>query len=187
MSKLNKFAKVGIKIVEIVHWAMVVAGLILLTTCFVAPNTILELLSRVQNELRIYSYTVELLGHINESGLSLIKISCVALILMCGLMAMISRNIYLIFMAMEGRNKNMQEAGPFQKDIARMVREIGIFFISMPVVGFLLSIAIRLVMGPEIAEISVDIGSVVIGIVVLCLSEVFTYGQELQEEVDGLL
>jgi len=187
MSKLNKFAKVGIKIVEIVHWAMVVAGFILLATCFVAPNTILELLSRIQNELRIYSFTVELLGLINESGLTLIKISCVALILMCGLMAMIARNVYLIFMAMEGRNKNMQETGPFQKDVARMVREIGIFFLCMPVVGFLLSIAIRLVMGPEIADLSIDFGNIVIGIVVLCLSEIFMYGQGLQEEVDGLL
>ena len=43
------------------------------------------------------------------------------------LMAMVFRNVYLIFKTAEGKTWFSKGATPFQPDIVRMVREIGIF------------------------------------------------------------
>ena len=51
----------------------------------------------------------------------------VAGILLLSLMAMVFRNAYLII-------KNSRGGTPFQEDNARMVKEIGIFYISMPII-----------------------------------------------------
>ena len=78
-------------------------------------------------------------------------------------------------------------ATPFQHDITRMVREIGIFYISVPVIGLIMSVIARMVIGYETAEISMSLSGLISGILILCLSQVFSYGMELQKDVDGLL
>ena len=97
-----------------------------------------------------------------------------------GLMAMVFRNVYLIL-------RNSENATPFQPDNVRMVREIGIFLIAVPVVGLLVSMAARLVLGVDAVEGSVNLGSVMVGLVVLCLSRFFARGMELENETEGLL
>lgn len=68
-----------------------------------------------------------------------------------------------------------------------MVKEIGIFSIAMPVIGFVMSIITRLVCGVEVAEISVNFSGLMIGLVVLCLTQFFAHGVSLEEDVEGLL
>ena len=68
-----------------------------------------------------------------------------------------------------------------------MMKEIGIFAIAVPVIGFIMSIIVRLVTGVETAEISVDMGGIFMGIIVLCLTQYFVHGADLEKDVDGLL
>ena len=60
-------------------------------------------------------------------------------------------------------------------------------FLYYPVVGLIMSIVVRLVIGAEAAEISVGQGGIFMGIIVLCLTQYFVYGAELEKDVDGLL
>lgn len=68
-----------------------------------------------------------------------------------------------------------------------MQQKFGIFLIAVPVTGLIISIIARAVIGVEIAEISVRFDGIIIGLLVLCLSNFFAYGSELQKDVDGLL
>jgi len=51
----------------------------------------------------------------------------------------------------------------------------------------IVSLVLRIIIPPEMCEISVNFSSVVMGLVVLCLSQYFAYGAQLQEDVDGLV
>ena len=110
---------------------------------------------------------------------------CAVIIL--SLMAMVFRNVNLILKTTLGKTKFSKGQTPFQKDNTRMVREIGIFFISVPVISFVVSVIARAVLGVDNAEISVDFQNLIIGIIVLCLSQSFAYGNELQDQADETL
>ncbi len=107
--------------------------------------------------------------------------------LICVLAAMVMRNICLIFKTTEGKTKFSKGSTPFQPDNIRMVREIGIFMIAMPVVELILAIIARIVIPGGEVEMSVNLVQVIMGMVVLALSQYFAYGMELQNEVDGLV
>lgn len=101
-------------------------------------------------------------------------------VIILAVMAMVFRNLHLIF-------KKSENATPFQKDNIRMMREISIFSIAVPVIGFIMSVIIRLVTGVETAELSIDMAGIFMGIIVLCLTQFFVHGAELEKDVDGLL
>lgn len=103
------------------------------------------------------------------------------------LMAWVFRDVNLILRTTQGLTKFSQGKTPFQKDNVRMMREIGIFFLAIAVVEFVLSSVAVLVIGPELAEVSADFSGIVIGILMLCLSQVFAQGMEMQNDVDGLV
>ena len=109
------------------------------------------------------------------------------LALTLALMAMVARNVHLIFKTAEGRTWFSKGATPFQPDIIRMVREIGIFTIAIPVVQFIMSVVARIALGPDVVESSLGMMTVFVGLVVLALSQYFAYGMQLQNEVDGLV
>lgn len=62
-------------------------------------------------------------------------------------MAMVFRNVYLIFRTAKGKTWFAKGDTPFQKDIVRMVREIGIFYLAVPIVSLLMSVVAVLVLG----------------------------------------
>ena len=101
-------------------------------------------------------------------------------VIILAVMAMIFRNLHLIF-------RKSENSTPFQKDNIRMMKEIGFFAISLPVIGFIMSIIIRLITGVETAEISIDMDGIFMGIIVLCITQFFVHGVELEKDVDGLL
>jgi len=103
------------------------------------------------------------------------------------LMAWVFRNANLILRTTQGLTKFSQGKTPFQKDNVRMMREIGIFFLAIWVVQLVFSSIAVMVIGPELAEVSVDMMGIVIGILMLCLSQVFAIGQKMQEDMDGLV
>ena len=50
-----------------------------------------------------------------------------------------------------------------------------------------MSVIIRLVTGVETAELSVDTAGIFMGIIVLCLTQFFVHGAQLEKDVDGLI
>ena len=76
---------------------------------------------------------------------------------------------------------------PFQAENIRMLKEIGIFSISIPIVGLMMSIVCRLVLGVDVVETSVNVYGFTMGMVVFCLTQFFSHGVELEKDVDGIL
>ena len=68
-----------------------------------------------------------------------------------------------------------------------MIREIGIFSIAVPVVGLIMSIIAKLVVGVDVLDTSVSLDSFVMGIVILALTNFFAHGAKLEKDVDGLV
>lgn len=50
-----------------------------------------------------------------------------------------------------------------------------------------MSVIIRLVIGVDAVEININQSGLFMGIIVLCLTQYFIYGAELEKDVDGLL
>lgn len=121
-----------------------------------------------------------------------INSAAMILFLLCGamtleLMAWVFRDTYLILRTTQGLTKFSQGKTPFQKDNVRMMREIGIFFISITVVQLIFSVIAALVIGPEQVESSVGMMGLVTGLLMLCLSQVFALGMQMQNDMDGLV
>ncbi len=115
-------------------------------------------------------------GAVNGTAVLLFAIGA---FLITGLFAMIFRDVRLIL-----RNAH---ANPFTKDNIRMLREIGIFSISAPVVGLIMSLISRIALGVDCMEGTVEVDGLVMGLLMLCLTQILTRGAELQRDVDGLV
>ncbi len=96
-------------------------------------------------------------------------------------MGMIFRNVRLIF-----KSAWSDGAAFFNADVIRMVREIGIFCMAVPVIGFAALATGRIILGSDL-EASVQLHGFALGFVVLCLSLFFARGMELEHEVEGLV
>ncbi len=98
-------------------------------------------------ELNVYGF--EILapvtnGSVDQMTLFLFGIGAIIIL---AIMAMVFRNLYLII-------KRSGESTPFQPDNIRMRKEIGYFAISVPIIGFVMSIVCRLVLGVDTMELN---------------------------------
>ena len=185
MKGLNKFGKVITKILEVFHWV----GAVLMTAATVcsmaAPGWVkyfvgFDAKDCCGADLEVYGFEVNAPVTDGNTDMLTFMLFGIGAVIILAFMAMVFRNLHLIF-------KKSENATPFQKDNVRMMREIGIFSIAVPVIGFIMSIIIRLVTGVETAEISIDTAGIFMGIIVLCLKQFFVHGTELEKDVDGLL
>lgn len=182
MKKLDKATLILAKLVEIGHWIAAVSMVVVFVLSFIMGTGVFAGgdVAAPAESLTAYGYEVEIAFPARPSSLAALRLFCVGALVIFGLMAMVFRNIYLIL-------KRSENATPFQKDNVRMVREIGIFLIAVPVIGLIMGTLGRLIMGPEVFEGSVGVGSFMVGLAVLCLSQFFARGVELETETDGLL
>ena len=185
MKGINKLAKIITKILEVFHWVAVLLMTAATVCSVVAPKWIgyfvsFDVKEGYGAELSVYGFEVNapvVNGNIDMTSFMLFGIGAIIIL---AIMAMVFRNLYLIF-------KKSENATPFQKDNIRMMKEIGIFSIAVPVIGLIMSIIVRLVIGVDVAEISINQSGIFMGIIVLCLTQYFVYGAELEKDVDGLL
>lgn len=185
MKGLNKLGKVLTKILEVFQW--VGASLMLAATiCSVAaPDWVKYFVGFDAKDccganLEVYGFEVNapvVNGSVDMTSFLIFGIGAVMILVV---MAMVFRNLHLIF-------KKSENTTPFQMENVRLVREIGIFTIAIPVIGFIMSIIARLVTGSEVAEISIDMSGVLMGVIILCLTQFFAHGVALENDVDGLL
>ena len=184
MKSIQKIALVLTKILELLHWVGT-ASMAALAICSVAAGPWLSgLLERIlpqyRPELNTYGYEMTVTnaaGAVEPRAVLLFGISAVFIL---SLMAMVFRNVHLIL-------KKSQESTPFQPDNIRMLREIGIFCIVVPVIGLVMSAVSRLVQGLDAVETSVNLYGFSMGIFVLCLTQSFAHGAALEQDVEGLV
>ena len=179
--RLYRVTKVLSKLAEVACWigsvAMVV-GLVL--TLVLGEKAVVMTPGEVEVSLNSFGFEVLVVDAAGALDLAALRLYLVGGALLMGLMAMVFRNVNLILKAIELDS-------PFQADNIRRVKEIGYFLMAMPVAGLVLSTVGRLLLGHAYAEINVDLGSLLPGLVVLCLSQIFARGMELEQDVDGLL
>ena len=185
MKGINKLGKIITKILEVFHW--VGAALLLAATiCSVAASNWVKYFVDFDAKeccganLEVYGFEVNAPVVNGNTDMTSFMLFGIGGIIILAVMAMAFRNLHLIF-------KKSENGTPFQKDNIRMMKEIGIFSIAVPVIGFIMSIIVRLVTGVETAEISIDMGGIFMGIIVLCLTQYFVHGANLEKDVDGLL
>ncbi len=187
---LNRIVKIISQIAEICYWigsGMVAAILIAMA----AGN--FDLMSRLSSvdpaagkDLVAFGFSISTVDAAGKDIWGAYVIFFVTLLIMLVMMAMICRNIYLIFKTTEGKTKFSEGKTPFQPANIRMVREIVIFLIVMPAAGLIMSAVARAALG-GLAECSMDLHFIVVGLVVICLARFFRYGTQLQTDVDGLV
>ncbi|MCQ2513667.1 MAG: DUF2975 domain-containing protein [Ruminococcus sp.] len=186
---MNKAVKIICKISEIAMWITTAVMLLLTILTVVAPQQLAELLKSGMDGAYLSINGLECEIIYEQSGLLMQPVALIlfiASIISGTLGAMIFRNIYLVFKLSEGNSKHSKGVTPFQPDNVRMIREIGIFAISIPIIQFIASIAIHLVSGiPGTAVLSV--GGIFFGIVILALSRIFQYGADLEKDAEGLI
>lgn len=187
---MNKLVKVMCKVLEIMMW-MATATMALGTILSIAvPTTIVSFFGMGNDGSTSLSINGIEGVVLNTQNGSLIQSSAIILfagsIITFSLTAMIFRNIYLVFKLSEGNSKHSKGATPFQPDNVRMIREIGIFAISIPLVQIVMSIIAQLVSGLS-GDLSVSMNGIVFGIIILALSRFFQHGADLENDTAGLI
>ena len=149
MKGIDKLAKVVTKVLEVTHWVAEALMLAAAISIVAAPQWLGYFvgLDTMGQEVELSAYGFEIMapvvnGMVDTKTFVLFAIGAVIIF---SLVAMIFRNLYLIIKKSEGTT-------PFQKDNVRMMREIGIFSIGIPVIGLIMNIIARLVLGPERSE-----------------------------------
>lgn len=180
MRKLDKATRVLAKVVEVAHWIGAVSMLVGLVLSFFDGMVQAGPADLAGESLACYGFEAAVVNAAGQVDLTALRCFCAAGAVILSLMAMVFRNIYLIM-------KKSENDTPFQKDNVRMVREIGIFMIAVPLMGLAANILLRVLVGADGVETSEDLSGVLIGLVVLCLSRIFARGVELEADADGLV
>lgn len=184
MKGINTAAKVVTKILEVGHWVAV--GLMALAAVFsaAAPDLLRFVMDtqalKENSELSAYGFEVTAANAAGEINHTRLLLFCIGAMVIYILMALVFRNLHLII-------KKSENSTPFQSDNIRRLKQIGIFSILIPIIGVAMSTIIRLIVGVDAVETSIDQSGVITGIIVLCLTQYFVHGAELEKDVDGLL
>lgn len=172
------------KILELLHWigaaAMLAFGVFAIATRQGEHHALERLISECGKALSCYGFEISVADSSGAVNMTAILLFAIAAIMIFSLVAMIFRNIYLIV-------KKSKNSTPFQSDNIRMLKEIGIFSISVPIAGLVMSIIARIALGVDDVETSVNMYGFTMGVIVLCLTQFFVRGAELEKDVEGLL
>lgn len=191
MKGLNRAVLILSKALEILHWGACTLMAFLIGMLVFARDWTVSTLEAGIPEFgtEVSTYGLELMPVLPDGSINftMMIIFLIGAIITIALMAMVFRNVYLIIKTAEGRTKFSEGKTPFQSSIVRMTREIGIFLISTPVVGLIFSILAQVIGNSETVTATLSLETLIIGLFVLCLSQFFNYGKQLQTDVDGLL
>lgn len=178
--KINKAVAVIARIMEIINWILVGLTAFDAVLCAVFGPSIVKFLMDVEDgDFSALGLSVNVSG---EDGKAMVPVLIITLIYTAvgsALMAMIFRNINLVFKISVG-------ASPFRPANVRLIRQIGIFAIVIPIINFIFSIAVSLLLHGKV-DGSLPTESIFFGFVVLCLSRFFEYGVQLENDAEGLV
>ena len=177
------------KIAEVLHWCFAGAMLIGAFVAIIRPIPVTEWVRYTvlhgETTLSSYGFGVSIVNADGTPQPTMIVCFAIGSAITLGLMAMIFRNVYLILKTAKGKTWFANGDTPFQQNIVRMFREIGIFFIAVSVMSIISEIIVNLV-GGELTD-GFNYLSCFIGLVFLCISQFFNYGTRLEKDLDGLV
>ena len=188
-SKLNKAVTIIAKIAEVFMWIGAAFSIVITALVATGNQGMMWLFTDAaeQSVLSTGGFTIVTAGLASGQLVAAYIVFFVTFLITCVLMALVFRNIYLSFKTAAGKTKFSEGETPFQPAIIRMVREIGIFCIAIPIVQLIMSIIGTAVIGPDVFEGSVGLFGIFVGLVVLCLAQFFAYGAQLQRDTEGLV
>lgn len=195
MKTVQKTAMIVSKVCECTYWIAEAVFTVLFLASLAARGWMKELIMQIfekagsgieSAEFKLLGFELNLSvnGEISMTAFSLL---CFSAILLAFLSAMVFRNLYLILRTTLGKTSFSKGQTPFQKDNVRMIREIGIFYIAESLLGLIMGIICRLILGSESTGLSIGLNNILAGIVFICLSKTFAYGTKLQDDVEGLV
>lgn len=191
MKKMNKAIMIIAKIAEVMNWigaAVMLVGTIIVSCKKLGFMDFLETLNEEPlTEMTVSGFSISIVNNAGLYDTAALIIFFIVGMISAITMAMIFRNCYLILRTTEGKTWFSKGETPFQPDNIRMVREIGIFSIGLPIVQTIFSIIAKLIIGVDNVETSVQFTGFIFGLVSLCLSQYFSYGAELEADVEGLV
>ncbi len=184
MKGIKNAVKTISKIVEICHYVgaalMAAAGVL----SIVSPQNlkyVMDVKDLIANpEVSVYGFEAMLAnatGQINYIAHALYALGGAAILLF---MALIFKNLGSII-------EKAEEKSPFCSENVKSLKRIGIYSIAIPLAGLLMSVVMRIAIGHEFAEISLNQSGIMMGLVVFVLTSYFAHGAELEQDVDGLL
>ncbi len=174
-----KAGKVLSKIVEVISWiGMVMLFLMAVLFLFAPEQMRRDLLP--QGGLSIHGTEMA----IDAAAASLPVASMVILLLGGALGFGVTA---WLFRLMHQVLKTAETAPPVHPENVRRIERIGWLAIAMPVLGLVISLVAQLFCPGYVFEINIDLTGIVMGVLVLCLSQFFAQGAALQNDVDGLV
>lgn len=185
---LNRTLSVISKIVELASWLGVALGLLCFAGSFNKDVT-REIVAGKSGMVQGIGFELGLITNTGVINYFAVSMYYIGVVIAFALIALIFRNLDIILHTISGRYEKAESTSPFQKDVVKRVKRIGILSIAMPVVSFVITAityVISLINGYPV-DVSMSLEGVVIGLVCLCLTQIFSYGAKLEEEVDGLL
>lgn len=184
MKGISKLGLIVSKFLEILHFIAAALMVVLGISSVVATDALQKILSAgaVENGpyFATYGFEVNVTNAMGNVDMTLFLIFCVGAAVILTLFALVFRNVNLIL-------KGSEKETPFQKKNIHRLKQIGLMVLAVPVLGVVFQWLCFCVVGVDHVEISVDLGSLVLGILILCLTQFFAHGAELEEDVDGLL
>lgn len=178
-SKLLKFGKIATRIVEVFCWLGVALTLICAIACMVNGDWTAEHMLTGE-PIRYNGLTVadsaETIGAVLPVVATALLGGCISLALMA-----------IMFHTMHKVLVSTETGSPFQSANVKRIERIGWLAIVSPIVGWLLTMLCKLILGDTMMEPSLDLTGLVMGLMVLILSRFFAYGVSLQNDVDGLV
>ena len=171
MKVINKIVIIILKILEVSHWVATVLMAVATASSLIAPQKVInfvefDIKDYDRAELSVYGFEVDALVTNGDVDMTAFFLFGIGATIVLELMAMVFRNLYLIF-------KKMENTTVVSKDNTCLMKEIGIFSIAILVVECIMSIIIRFVVSTDIAEVSISLGGIIMGVIVFCLTRYF--------------
>ena len=184
-NKLYSFTKTTSRVLQVIMMAAAVFCIVgAVIVYFALSDSLLDIVKQQVldgklsvNELGMTLEEFSKLGDIRVVGV----LGCLYGLICTTLGSMIFGNIYKVFKNIEN------DTTPFTKENVRLIKEIGIYAIVSPFVGAVISLVMAIIFKSPNFRATIDVTTLFMGFVVLCLSQFFAHGVELEDEVNGLL
>lgn len=195
MHNINLITMILAKIAEVAHWLLVVVVAFFAICSITRPSWFGHALNKMiddgdtsiscygfESNITVWTTADDYAPSVNYGAVTFFTLGGMVVL---SLMAMVFRNAYLILKTAQGKTNFSKGHTPFQKDVVRMLREIGLFLIAVSVLSLISDIIVQL--GGNSVQAGFNYESGFMGLLFVCISQFFAYGAGLEEEVDGLV
>lgn len=179
---LTKFTKTLSRILEVILFIAAILCLVgaLASGIALSPSIISKTMELVQNgQLTLTTDIFTKMDTFAEIRTGAV-LACLNGFVVTVLGALIFRNISRVFKNTETTNT------PFTQENVKLVRNIGFYAIVTPFVAVVFDVLTGIFCHISMTA-SIDVTTLVMGLIVLCLASFFEYGVTLEDEVEGMI